>query len=162
MEFMKPVDGNMWASVYMYKPRGEKLHFGPMWDFDLAAGSATRAGNVASSSSFYLRNNLGVSAQQSSNTWFNWLNKRSSFRAAVKARWNDVKNDINTNSFIDTQAAIISSSANTSYSVAPSCQPQLPHQPVPDDQEQLELRRLVPAELGQRPEDLVEQQLLTG
>ncbi len=45
MEYLKPVDGNMWASVYMYKPRGEKIHFGPLWDFDLATGSATRAGN---------------------------------------------------------------------------------------------------------------------
>ena len=29
-----------------------------MWDFDLAAGSATRAGNVASTSSFYLKNDF--------------------------------------------------------------------------------------------------------
>ena len=78
MEFMKPVDGNMWASVYMYKPRSGKLKFGPMWDFDLAAGSANRAGNVVSSSSFYLRNPLGVSAMQSSKTWFNRLNEDSS------------------------------------------------------------------------------------
>ena len=120
MEFMKPVDGNMWASVYMYKPQNGKLFFGPLWDFDLAAGSANRAGNVVSSSSFYLRNNLGVSAQQSSNTWFNCLNKRSSFRSAVKARWNAVKDDITTNSFIDTQKAIIASSAATSFSQGPS------------------------------------------
>jgi hypothetical protein len=120
MEYMKPVDGNMWASVYMYKPRNGKLFFGPLWDFDLAAGSATRAGNVASSSSFYLRNNLGVSAQQSSNTWFNCLNKRSSFRSAVKARWNAVKDSINTGSFIDTQKAIIATSAARSFSSSPS------------------------------------------
>jgi hypothetical protein len=120
MEYMKPVDGNMWASVYMYKAQNGKLFFGPLWDFDLAAGSATRAGNVASSSSFYLRNNLGVSAQQSSNTWFNCLNKRSSFRAAVHNRWNAVKNSIDTNGFIDDQANIISTSANTSYSSGPS------------------------------------------
>jgi hypothetical protein len=120
MEFMKPVDGNMWASVFMYKPQGDKIHFGPLWDFDLAAGSANRAGNVVSPSSFYLRNNLGVSAQQSSNTWFNCLNKRSSFRAAVKARWNDVKNDIDTSGFIDAQKAILAQSAATSYSQGPS------------------------------------------
>ena len=65
MEFLKPVDGNMWASVYMYKPRGEKIHFGPLWDFDLATGSADRAGNVVSPSSWYLRNPLDVSAMQS-------------------------------------------------------------------------------------------------
>ena len=120
MEYMKPVDGNMWASVYMYKPRGGKLVFGPMWDFDLAAGSATRAGNVASSSGFYLRNNQGISAQQSSNTWFNCLNKRSSFRNAVKARWDGVKSSIDPGAFIDTQKAIIKTSAETSYSNAPN------------------------------------------
>ena len=120
MEYMKPVDGNMWASVYMYKPRNGKLIFGPLWDFDLAAGSANRAGNVASSSSFYLRNNLGVSAQQSSNTWFNCLNKRSSFRTAVKNRWNDVKNSIDTNGFVDDMKSAISTSAETSYSQGPS------------------------------------------
>ena len=120
MEYMKPVDGNMWASVYMYKPRSGKLHFGPMWDFDLAAGSATRAGNVASSSSFYLRNNLGVSAQQSSNTWFNCLNKRSSFRSAVKSRWNAVKGSIDTNTFLEGQKNAIQTSADTSFSSAPN------------------------------------------
>ena len=120
MEYMKPVDGNMWASVFMYKPQGEKIHFGPLWDFDLAAGSANRAGNVVSPSSFYLRNNLGVSAQQSSNTWFNCLNKRSSFRAAVKARWNDVKDDINTTTFLNDQKDIIANSAAQSFSSSPS------------------------------------------
>ena len=61
MELMKPVDGNMWASVYMYKKRDSsagagdgKLYFGPLWDFDLSSGSANRAGNVVSSSGFYL------------------------------------------------------------------------------------------------------------
>jgi hypothetical protein len=120
MEYMKPVDGNMWASVYMYKPRSEKLHFGPLWDFDLAAGSATRAGNVASSSGFYLKNNLGISAQQSSNTWFNCLNKRSSFRNAVAARWDEVQGSMNVGGFIDDQKSIIKSSAETSFSNAPN------------------------------------------
>ena len=115
MEYMKPVDGNMWASVYMYKPRGEKIKFGPMWDFDLAAGSATRAGNVASPSSFYLRNNLGVSAQQSSNTWFNCLNKRTSFRNAVTARWDAIQGSMNVTSFIDQQKALIDKSAQANF-----------------------------------------------
>ena len=97
MEYMKPVDGHMWASVYMYKPRNGKLFFGPLWDFDLGAGSANRAGNVVSSSGWYLRDNLQISAMQPEcssctkyNTWFNQLNKNSSFRAAKAARWNEV------------------------------------------------------------------------
>ena len=120
MEYMKPVDGNMWASVYMYKPQNGKLHLGPLWDFDLAAGSATRAGNVASPSGFYLKNNLGVSAQQSSKTWFNRLNEDSDFRNAVAARWDAVKGTISPGTFLDGQKSIIQSSANTSFSNAPN------------------------------------------
>ena len=100
MELMKPVDGNMWASVYMYKQRNGKLYFGPLWDFDLAMGSANRAGNVVSPSSWYLRNSLGVSAMQSSKTWFNRLNEDPDFRNAVKARWNQVYPDLSQSSFI--------------------------------------------------------------
>ena len=29
-----------YSSVYMYKPVGEKLKFGPLWDFDLSSGNA--------------------------------------------------------------------------------------------------------------------------
>ncbi len=115
MEYMKPVDGSMWASVFMYKPRGEKIHFGPMWDFDLAAGSANRAGNVVSSSGWYLRNNLGISAQQSSKTWFHRLNEDPEFRAAVKARWNSVEGPLNVSSFMETQRALVTKSAEANF-----------------------------------------------
>jgi len=116
MEFLKPVDGNMWASVYMYKPQnGGKLKFGPMWDFDLAAGSATRAGNVASSSSWYLRNSLGVSAMQSSKTWFNYLNDSAEFRAAARTRWNQLDQGLHMNTFIAQQKALLTKSAAENY-----------------------------------------------
>ena len=87
---MKPVDGNMWASVYMWKPQGGKLQFGPMWDFDLGAGSANRAGGAVNSSGWYLRNVISTTAKQSSKTWFNRLNEDSGFRSAVRTRWNTV------------------------------------------------------------------------
>ena len=118
MEYLKPVDGNMWASVYMYKPRGGKLHFGPLWDFDLAAGSATRAGNVASSSSFYLKNNLGISAQQDTSngkTWFNRLNEFPSFRNAVADRWDEIKGSLDTTGYLTTQRNLIDDSADLNF-----------------------------------------------
>ena len=37
-EFCKSIDG-MNISLYYYKPRGEKLHAGPVWDFDLSMGN---------------------------------------------------------------------------------------------------------------------------
>jgi hypothetical protein len=122
MEYMKPVDGNMWASVYMYKPRDGKIFFGPMWDFDLAAGSANRAGNVVSSSGWYLRDNLQVSAMHPEcssctkyNTWFNQLNKNSDFRAAKKARWNEIEGSLNVSGFLNTHKSIIDASADQTY-----------------------------------------------
>ena len=115
MELMKPVDGNMWASVYMYKQRSGKLFFGPLWDFDLAMGSANRAGNVVSPSSWYLRNNLGVSAQQTSKTWFNRLNEDPDFRSAVRARWKQVYPNLSQSSFIDSQRSLIASSASENF-----------------------------------------------
>ena len=130
MEYMKPVDGNMWASVYMYKQRDSaagaedgKLYFGPMWDFDLAAGSATRAGNVVSPSSFYLRNFIQHSAQQDTTngkTWFNRLNEDPEFRNAVAARWDAIQASLTPGSFIDGLKATIKDSAETSYSLAPN------------------------------------------
>jgi hypothetical protein len=116
MEYLKPVDGQMWASVYMYKPRGEKIHFGPLWDFDLAMGSATRAGNVASPQSWYLRNPLNISAKQSEKTWFNRLNENATFRAAVRERWNEVDQDINdVIAYLRQQEGLIDKSADDNY-----------------------------------------------
>ncbi len=122
MEYMKPVDGNMWASVYMYKQRDSsagagdgKLFFGPLWDFDLSSGSAKRAGNVVSSSGFYLKSNLNTGAQQSTKTWFHRLNEDADFRAAVKARWNQVKGSIDTTSFLNSRKAVIDTSADQTY-----------------------------------------------
>jgi hypothetical protein len=126
MEFMKPIDGNMWASVNMYKARNGKLYFGPIWDFDLAAGSANRAGNAISSSGFYLRNNLNISAMQPESaktkpdTWFNRLNKNSDFRAAVRARWKEVEPQIHIGNIIDPLRNVLASSAATSFSSSPS------------------------------------------
>jgi hypothetical protein len=116
MEFLKPVDGNMWASVYMYKPRGEKIHFGPLWDFDLAMGSATRAGNVVSPSGWYLRNPVNVSAKQTEITWFNRMNQNPTFRAAVKARWNQIDQNLdNVVGYVRDQERLIDQSADDNY-----------------------------------------------
>ncbi len=123
MEFMKPVDGNMWASVYMYKERDSaagakdgKLFFGPLWDFDMGAGSANRAGSVISSSGFYLRDPRAISAQQTAKTWFHRLNDDPSFRSAVRARWNEIKGSIDTDSFLNARKSAISTSASQTFS----------------------------------------------
>jgi len=115
-EIMKPVDGNMWASTYMYKQRDGKLFFGPMWDYDLSAGSAKRAGGTVSTSGWYLRNPVDTSAKQSAKTWFNRLNEDPDFRAAVKARWQQVYPSLKTeDAFLATQQSVIASSAAANF-----------------------------------------------
>ncbi len=115
-ELMKTVDGNMWASVYMWKPKDGKLQMGPLWDFDLAAGSANRAGNTVKTDGFYLRNVIKTSAKQSDKTWFNRLNEDPAFRSAVKARWKVVYNDIKgSDAFLATQSGKIKASANENF-----------------------------------------------
>lgn len=115
-ELTKPVDGNMWASVYMYKARNGKLFFGPMWDYDLAMGSANRAGNTVSPNGWYLRNPVSTSAKQSSTTWFNRLNDDPDFRAAVRARWKEVHPELRKNdAFLAARQSAISKSASANF-----------------------------------------------
>ncbi|MGB2978308.1 MAG: CotH kinase family protein, partial [Propionicimonas sp.] len=119
MELMKPVDGNMWASVYMWKPKGGKLQMGPLWDFDLAAGSANRAGGTVNSTGWYLRNVVSTTAKQSTKTWFNRLNEDSDFTNAVKARWKVVSEDADlrgsVDEFLGTQSSKIEGSATENF-----------------------------------------------
>ena len=44
-EFSKNEDGNYARSVYFTWKKGEPIHFGPLWDFDLAFGNASREKN---------------------------------------------------------------------------------------------------------------------
>lgn len=37
-EFMRNSDA-FWSSTYVYRPRGGKITFGPLWDFDLSSGN---------------------------------------------------------------------------------------------------------------------------
>ena len=164
MEYMKPVDGNMWASVFMYKPRGEKIRFGPMWDFDLAAGSANRAGNAVGSSGWYLRNNQQISAMQPEtskkkpDTWFNCLNKRSSFRNAAAARWNNVEGPMNVE---QVHRRPERPDRGVGHGQLQALVVQLQHRQVPGQEGLVEQGRELPPQLGDRPQELDQQSVLT-
>jgi hypothetical protein len=130
-EYMKATDSNMWASVYMYKQRDSalgagdgKLFMGPLWDFDLSTGSRSPGtggqGNIVSPYYFYLKNNLklgGDGQQSNSPTWFALLNTDPAFREAVKNRWNEIYAGFNPAGYLDTEKAVIATSASQTYSV---------------------------------------------
>jgi spore coat protein CotH len=44
-EWLKNNDAFFFSSTYMYRRHNERLRFGPVWDFDLAAGNIDRNGN---------------------------------------------------------------------------------------------------------------------
>ncbi|MEV7648850.1 CotH kinase family protein [Arthrobacter sp. NPDC089319] len=116
MELMKPLDGNMFASVYMYKKANGKLYFGPLWDFDIAAGNANKAGRLDNTNTWYLRDPLKISTRQSADTWFNRLNDDPGFQKAVSKRWTQVHAALKkSDSYLAKQSKLISKSAAANF-----------------------------------------------
>ncbi len=78
-EVLRNVDGAL-ASFYLYKKRGGKLFFGPVWDFDLSMGNAGYD-NAGQTTGWHTR----------PAPWFNRLFQDPAFEAKVKARWQVLK-----------------------------------------------------------------------
>jgi len=78
-ELFKNVDGAV-TSAFLYKKRGGKLFFGPIWDFDLALSNAGYDG-VGLTDGWHIRKA----------TWFARLFEDPAFEAKVKARWQQLK-----------------------------------------------------------------------
>lgn len=90
-EFMKNHDVGG-TSFYFTKPKGDKLYFGPIWDFDLSSGNADNDNQDPAFRSFkytYVGNLYFTNIQQSS--WFSALRKCDWFNDMVKKRWKEVR-----------------------------------------------------------------------
>ena len=81
-ELFRNVDANMWSSCWMYKPRGGKLHMGPLWDFDIAAGNINYNG-AWHTSGWWIRDA----------PWFSRLFEDPAFVARVRQVWNEIKTE---------------------------------------------------------------------
>ena len=73
----------MYASTRFYKPRGDKLYMGPVWDFDLTAGTYM-CNNTENPEGWFVKNEYLYSA----------LMRHSDFRDAVKARYWEIHDNI--------------------------------------------------------------------
>jgi hypothetical protein len=74
----------MWSSTFFYKPYGNnKIHFGPLWDFDLAFGNTTTHGNDKPEG-FWIKNQL----------YFIEFFKHYQFRALVYSRFLELDSNL--------------------------------------------------------------------
>jgi len=99
-EFFKNVDSNFTGSVFLYKARGGKLFFGPVWDFDLAIGNADFFG-AGDPTGWRTR----------SSAWFTRLFQDPAFAEKVRTRWKQLRANGTINSVfatIDKRAAFYS------------------------------------------------------
>ena len=86
-EYSKNEDGNYARSVFMTWKKGEPIHFGPLWDFDLAFGNASRDQNK-NPEDWYIRSYwlnyyiLRNSIVESAATEY-WKNHRETFKALI-------------------------------------------------------------------------------
>ncbi|WP_434478783.1 CotH kinase family protein [Gemmatimonas sp.] len=81
-ELIKNVDGNMRRSTFLTKPRGGKLVFGPLWDYDITVGNVNYGGADATSG-----------WQIRGAPWFARLWQDPAFVQRVKLRWQQIRND---------------------------------------------------------------------
>lgn len=79
-EVVKNVDGDLRFSSFLHKPRGGKLVFGPVWDFDLALSNANYYG-ADQTSGWYSRHAA----------WYTRLFQDPAFRRRFAARWSELQ-----------------------------------------------------------------------
>ena len=96
-EVVKNVDGGLRFSGFMHKPRGSKLTFGPVWDFDLAFGNVNYDG-ADRVDGWHSRN-----AQ-----WYTRMFQDPAFAARFRSRWGELKRA----GVIDSLQQLVSSRAN--------------------------------------------------
>ena len=86
-EYSKNEDGNYARSVFMTWKKGEPIHFGPLWDFDLAFGNASREQNKNPEDWYIRKHRLNYYIMQ--NTMVEdaaldyWNNHRETFRELI-------------------------------------------------------------------------------
>lgn len=79
-EFSKNEDGNFARSIYMTWEKGGTIHFGPLWDFDLGFGNASREYNKTFEE-WYIRNY----------NWNAWILRDRDMSTAAKHYWNEFR-----------------------------------------------------------------------
>uniref|UniRef100_UPI002027D059 CotH kinase family protein n=1 Tax=Caballeronia sp. INDeC2 TaxID=2921747 RepID=UPI002027D059 len=101
-EIFKNQDAQAYSSIYLYKDVGGKLKYGPLWDFDIAAGNVNYSG-AQYALGWWIADNIWISRMKSID---------STFEPRIRARWDQQKaQQIDTlNAYIDGSAAALQES----------------------------------------------------
>lgn len=81
-ELVKNVDGNLRRSTFFTKPRGGKLYFGPLWDYDITVGNVNYD-NADNTTGWHIARA----------PWFARLMQDPTFVQRVKLRWQEIRNN---------------------------------------------------------------------
>lgn len=110
-ELAKSQDSMFMSSVYLHKDKGQKLKMGPIWDFDLAMGNS----NYGFIGGFEIKDPRGWFPSYA--PWIENLLGLPSFRAALKARWNEVKGSLQAAAFasVDSSVAALARSQKANF-----------------------------------------------
>jgi len=111
-EIFKNPNADFTTKVYFYKPRGEKLCMGPVWDFDLSADNFI---DLADSENIYSGNFKGWHVRNS--VWFARLFEDEAFALEFNKRWNQIKDKYLDNIFdrINTTAKLLDKSQSMNF-----------------------------------------------
>ena len=84
-ELFKNHDAQFVSSVFMHKERGDKLRFGPLWDFDIAAGNINYSGGDDPTGWWVRNNSFFVSP------WLPSLFSNPVFKQKAETRWQELR-----------------------------------------------------------------------
>lgn len=98
-EFTKNHDAKFIGSVNLYyNPYTQKVHFGPIWDFDISCGNCDY-NNMSDYKGFWVKDAV----------WINRIFEDPEFVKQLKVRWNEKKNELHNaiNSFIPERVSLL-------------------------------------------------------
>ncbi len=115
-ELTKNYDGNLHKSTFFSLKKGGKLEFCHLWDFDLSLGNCSFFGSLPGGNGpegFYVKD---YGFQGYGWGWYYRLFQDPNFRKRVKARWNELKPQLETiPEFIDERADYLRAAADRNF-----------------------------------------------
>lgn len=106
-EIAKNTDAQNYSPIYMYyDPKDQKLHRGPIWDFDIGFGNINY-NSCNNCEGFWIKNSA----------WYNRLFEDPNFVSKVKFRWNEISQELHNviTTEIQKRADSLSSSAGINF-----------------------------------------------